>query len=154
MTLNIPARGLLAGREIPEWIGKSENTNIPIRVRLRVSLRFSLKDAITGLPLRKGWHMDHKTALRDWVKTDEYPHGNVEHNLQPVNADVNTTKAALENSDRKKITRIQRKQIHIEMPKVKIQSKPFRSNPKPDKGAGFSRSHAAHLEAMKLKGLR
>ena len=53
-----------------------------------------------------------------------------------------------------KTVRQQDKHNGITSTKAAIPSRPFQSRLKPDKGAGFSRSHAAHLEAMKLKGLK
>ena len=149
--MKISATGALTGRSISEWIGRSADSAIPKRVKLRIYLRFNGNDAITGLPLVKGYHFDHKIALKDWIATPQYPHGNFEGNLQPVNASVNTAKAAQENSDRAKVTRLQMNRAHIEAPKAKIQSEPFYSNPKPEKGAGFSPSHKAHLEKMATK---
>ena len=152
MTKLIPASGELAGRAIPEWIGKTADSKIPPRVTLRVSLRYSRKDAITGLPLVKGFHMDHITPLKDWIATPEYPHGNVEHNLQPVNAAVNTEKAAQENTARAKVTSLQMKALNIKAPpKTKIASAGFPKPAKGDKASRLAASHQKHLEAMQRK---
>ena len=51
-----------------------------------------------------------------------------------------------------KTVRQQDKHNGITSPKAAIPSRPFQSRLKPDKGTGFSRSHAAHLEAMAQKG--
>jgi len=151
----IPARGELAGRAIPEWRGKTANSAVPDRVRLRISLRYSRKDALTGEPLRKGWHIDHATALKDWIATEQYPHGNVEHNMQPVNAEVNTAKAAQENRDRKKVTKLQSKSLNITRPKTKITSRPFQSRLKPnDKSTRQTEGQSKHIAAMLVRGKR
>jgi hypothetical protein len=148
----IPAAGLLANRAVPEWVGKTADTAIPDRVKLRVALRASNKDALTGEKLRKGWHLDHIIGLRDWVPTTAAPHGNRETNLQPLNADVNLRKEARERKVRAKIMRIQSKAIGIEKPKAGFQSRPFWSKPKPvEKYDRMGKNHKAHKERMAEK---
>ena len=151
MSKRISATGNLTGRAIPEWIGKSENSTVPDRVRLRLNLRFEGRDAITSKKLQKGWHVDHKVPLRDWLKTPEAPHGNRESNMQPVNADVNAKKAALENSARKKVTAIQKKHLNVKRPsKHPIPSRP---KPAPVSHTG-SKIEAAHRANMAAKNKR
>jgi hypothetical protein len=145
----IPASGLLANRAVPEWVGKTADTAIPDRVKLRVALRASNKDVLTGEKLRKGWHCDHIIGLRDWVPVPGASHGNRESNLQPLNADVNLHKEARERKVRAKISRIQSKAIGIENPKAAFQSRPFVSRLKdPDKIGRVAANHRAHKERM------
>lgn len=152
--MKIAATGDLTGRAIPEWIGRNADSTVPDRVRVRLALRFEGRDALTSARLQKGWHLDHTTALKDWIKTDAAPHGNRESNLQPVNAVVNTKKAAQENKARAKVTSLQKMRFNIAAPKAKIQSAGFGTRLKsPDKFSRIAASHQSHLEKMQRKVL-
>ena len=145
--LKIPATGNLVGRAIIQWVGKTSDSKPPDRVRLRLFHRFEGKDAITGLPLVKGWHVDHKIPLRDWIKTPEAPHGNRESNMQPTNAGENTKKAAQENRARKKVTAIQKKHLNVKQPsKYPIPSRP-KSAPVVHTGSKIENAHRATMAA-------
>jgi 5-methylcytosine-specific restriction protein A len=52
-------------RELPEWIGKSPDSRVPDRVRLRIFDREGGKCWISGRQIRPGdlWDLDHKVAL-------------------------------------------------------------------------------------------
>ena len=52
-------------RSVPEWIGKTHDTPIPTRVRLRVFERFSGCCHISGRRIRPGeaWEIDHIVSL-------------------------------------------------------------------------------------------
>lgn len=66
-------------RTVPEWIGKTPDTPVPKRVRLRVLEAFKHKCALCGRDIRAGirWICDHIIAL---INGGE----NRESNLQPI----------------------------------------------------------------------
>lgn len=65
-------------RSVPEWIGKSDDTPVPPRVRLRNFLKFEGICQICKLKIEgKVWITDHKDAL---ILGGE----NRESNLQPI----------------------------------------------------------------------
>lgn len=65
-------------RSIPEWVGKTDDTAVPPRVRLRVLSRFNECCAGCGVSLiGRPWVCDHKIAL---INGGE----NRESNLQPL----------------------------------------------------------------------
>ena len=69
-------------REVPEWIGKDDNTKIPERVRDRVEQRAGGRCQICGVRVISGGETDHVVALTNWNPSPELPHGNRESNLQ------------------------------------------------------------------------
>ncbi len=66
-------------RKVAEWVGKTDDSMPPARVRLRILRRYDHKDYITGLPIVDGtpWTPDHIIALCNGGK-------NIESNLAPV----------------------------------------------------------------------
>lgn len=70
---------LRIGRTVAEWIGKTPDSAIPDRVKLRVLMRYACKCAKCGIKLGNGvtWDCDHIKAL---VNEGE----NRESNLQPL----------------------------------------------------------------------
>lgn len=66
-------------RSVPEWIGKTDDTPIPDRVRVRVFERHHGICYLSGRPIRAGeqWHCDHIIALINGG-------GHREFNLAPV----------------------------------------------------------------------
>lgn len=65
-------------RSVAEWIGKTDDTPIPDRVKVRVRERFNGRCAKCGRDLRAGhWDADHRQAI---INGGE----NREGNLQPL----------------------------------------------------------------------
>src|SRR5450631_419283 len=52
-------------RSVEEWFGKTDDSQIPARVKLRVFERYSGVCYLTGRKIRPGdsWDMEHKKAL-------------------------------------------------------------------------------------------
>ncbi len=52
-------------RAVPEWIGKTPDTKVPDRVRLRIWEREKGRCHLSGRIIRAGevWELDHKVAL-------------------------------------------------------------------------------------------
>lgn len=70
--------GVVMARSTKEWIGKSDDSAVPDRVRLRVLDRYNKTCAGCGMPLiGQPWTCDHIVAL---INAGE----NRERNLQPL----------------------------------------------------------------------
>lgn len=66
-------------RAVKEWIGRTPDTAIPPRVRLRVLKRFEFRCYLTGEPIREGdaWDIEHVIAITNGGE-------NRESNLAPA----------------------------------------------------------------------
>src|SRR5215813_5817273 len=75
-------------REVPEWVGKYDDSPIPDRVRLRVYLRHGGRCHCCGRLIRVGerWEADHVIAL-------SLGGSNRESNLAPILADHHRQKS-------------------------------------------------------------
>jgi len=107
-------------RTTPEWRGKSDDSRIPPRVRLRVFERHEGKCALSGRKILPGdaWDLDHITALINGG-------AHVESNLQPVLRDAHRKKTAKDVADKAKVARTRAKHIGAVEPKGNIQSPGF-----------------------------
>lgn len=95
-------------RTIPEWIGKTPDTAIPPRVKLRV---FEAHGGICHISRRKiragePWQCDHVQALINGGL-------NRESNLAPALVDAHKAKTALDVDEKAKTTRIREKFLGI-----------------------------------------
>jgi len=110
-------------REVDEWVGKTPDTAIPIRVKLRVLAKFNGKCAETKTKIRAGdeWDCDHIKPL--WAGGE-----NRETNLQPLLKEPHKEKTAKEAGERSKADRLRAKHLGI-YPKTRgnarIQSRGF-----------------------------
>ena len=111
----------LTGRQVPEWIGKTPDTQPPKAVKDRIFLRQNGRCAISGKKIRPGdeTHIDHILALKDGGE-------NRESNLQMALADPHREKTKIENRQRAKEKRMRLKHAGL-WPKSK----------RPLKGRGF-----------------
>jgi 5-methylcytosine-specific restriction endonuclease McrA len=115
-------------RTTPEWRGKSDDSRIPPRVRLRVFERHEGKCALSGRKILPGdaWDLDHITALINGG-------AHVESNLQPVLRDAHRKKTARDVAEKAKVARTRAKHIGAVEPKGVIQSRGFAKKPKAEK---------------------
>lgn len=95
-------------REIPEWRGKTDDSAVPPRVRLRV---FNSHDGICYLSKRKirageRWQIEHKIALCNGGE-------NRETNLAPALVEPHKEKTARDVAQRTKTDRIRKKHLGI-----------------------------------------
>ena len=105
----------MTGRSTPEWIGKTPDTPIPPRVRLRV---FEAHNGICGLTGQKitaadKWDCDHITALKLGGE-------NRESNLQPALRAAHRKKTAQDVAIKAKNERVRKKHLGIETKKATI----------------------------------
>lgn len=117
-------------RTPPEWIGKTDNTKVPPRVRLRV---FEAAGGICHLSGRKiqtgeAWELEHKKAL---ILGGEHR----ESNLAPALVAPHKEKTKAEMKVKSKIARTRKKDIGITRPKGKIRSPGFARSAKADRPA-------------------
>lgn len=114
-------------RSTREWIGKTDDTMPPPRVRQRVYDRANGVCHICRLPIRptESWHADHVKAI---IAGGE----NRERNLAPAHGHCNLAKAVIETKEKAKVAKVRQKHLGIKAPKQKI---PGRGFPAPDKPA-------------------
>lgn len=95
-------------RDVPEWIGKTDDSAIPPRVRLRVLERHKGICHISGRKIMPGdaWDMDHVVALCNGGE-------NRESNLAPALRDKHRAKTAKDVAKRAKADAIHSKHIGI-----------------------------------------
>lgn len=95
-------------RSLPEWIGKTPDTKVPDRVRLRVFSAFDGVCQLTGIKIRPGdaWECDHITPL---IQGGE----NRESNLQPALVKAHRRKTAGEVAQKAKDARVKKKHIGV-----------------------------------------
>lgn len=104
-------------RTTPEWIGKSHDTKIPNRVKLRVFEAHSGTCALTGRKIRAGdeWDCDHRIALANGGEHRE-------SNLQPVLRAAHRRKTAEDVATKAKADRVRKKHLGIWQPKSRLGS--------------------------------
>lgn len=95
-------------RSIPEWIGKTDDTPVPPRVRLRNYDEHDGTCHICGQKIKSGqlWETDHLVRLKDGGE-------NRESNLRPAHKDCHQTKSACENTEQARIDRVRKKHLGI-----------------------------------------
>ena len=102
-------------RQVDEWIGKTPDTAIPPRVRLRVFDKHNGICALSGRKIRAGdkWQIDHITAL---VNGGEHR----ESNLQPVLDVAHKDKTAQDVALKAKVDRVRKKHLGIQPKRASI----------------------------------
>lgn len=96
-------------RSLPEWIGATDDSQIPLRVRLRVFERFNgICQCGCGIKIQVGdrWEADHRVALINGGT-------NSETNLVPLLAKHHKTKTAADVAEKSRVTRIRMKHLGI-----------------------------------------
>lgn len=95
-------------RKVDEWVGKTDDTEIPKRVKLRVWLREGGKCWLTGRYIQVGdaYDFDHKVALCNGGEHRE-------SNLAPALRDAHRKKTAADVKLRAKCDRIRARHVGI-----------------------------------------
>lgn len=103
------------GRTVKEWVGRSDDTAAPPRVRLRVFEAHGGICALTGRKIRPGddWELDHEQALTNGGE-------NCESNLQPVLKEAHKAKTAQDVAQKSKDRRVRSKHLNIHKPKTTL----------------------------------
>jgi 5-methylcytosine-specific restriction protein A len=99
-------------RSVPEWIGKTDDTPAPPRVRLRVFEAYGGKCHISGRKIEAGdkWDLDHIIALANGGE-------NRESNLAPALKAEHQKKTRADVAQKAKDRRVRQKHIGIHKPK-------------------------------------
>lgn len=95
-------------RTVAEWIGKTDDTRPPPRVRLRVLDAHGGICALSGRKIQAGdeWDLDHITAL---INGGE----NRESNLQPVLRSAHRKKTSADVKLKAKVDRVRKKHLGL-----------------------------------------
>lgn len=109
-------------RMVPEWIGATDDTPVPPRVRLRVFERYEGRCYLTGRKIRPGdaWQCDHIIAIINGG-------ANREGNLAPLLTDRHREKTAEDLAIKSKTARTRAKHLGIwktNGPKIKSRGFP------------------------------
>ncbi|MCP4108364.1 MAG: HNH endonuclease [Desulfobacteraceae bacterium] len=112
-------------RSVPEWIGKTDDTKVPDRVKLRI---FDAHKGICWLSKRQiqageAWELHHIKAL---IENGE----NRESNLAPVLTQPHKAETKRQRAVKKKVDATRKKHLGITKPKQKIPSQGFQSSRK------------------------
>lgn len=99
-------------RSTEEWRGKTDDTDVPERVRLRVLLAFDRRCGNCGNTIRPGkpWTCDHKVAL---INGGE----NRESNLQPLCDICNPKKNAADVAEKAEVAATMKHHYGLDKPK-------------------------------------
>ncbi len=100
-------------RSVPEWIGKTSDTRVPDRVRVRVFESYGGLCYLSGREIRAGdaWEIDHIVAL---VNGGE----NRENNLAPVLASEHRSKTRQDVKAKAKGARVRQKYLGLGGPRL------------------------------------
>lgn len=95
-------------REVPEWIGKTDDTPVPPRVRLRIFETHGERCYLSGRKIMPGdkWETEHKIAIINGGQ-------NRESNLGPALSAPHKIKTRADVAEKSKIARIRAKHLGI-----------------------------------------
>lgn len=118
----------MTGRAVAEWIGKTPDSPVPPRVRLRVLERYGRRCYLSGRPIRPGdaWQAEHIIALINWTGEG---HGNRESNLAPALAEPHKAKTAKDMAEKSAGYRTRAAHLGATRPRSKLQSRGFEKAP-------------------------
>lgn len=107
-------------RKVADWIGKTDNTKAPPRVRQRIYDRDkgSCHLCKTKIKIGETWEADHVIALINGGS-------NTEGNLAPAHSHCHVKKTALDVKEKSKVAAVRAKHIGVTRPKGDIKSPGF-----------------------------
>lgn len=111
------------GRAVVEWVGKTPNSKVPPRVKLRIWERehgmchLSGRKILTGEP----WDIDHKIALANGG-------AHCESNLFPALRDKHKEKTKADVAEKSKIADVAKKHIGAVTPKGQLRGHGFQTS--------------------------
>ncbi|WP_457299140.1 HNH endonuclease [Phyllobacterium sp. P5_D12] len=112
-------------RTVAEWIGKTDNTKAPPRVRQRIYDRDkgSCHLCKTKIKIGETWEADHVIALINGGS-------NTEGNLAPAHSHCHLKKTALDVKEKSKVAKVRTKHTGVKRPKGDIRSQGFAKSAK------------------------
>lgn len=115
-------------RALPEWIGRTPDSKIPDRVKLRVMLREGGICYLSGRKITPSDQVDydHKIALVNWTGEG---HGNRESNIFPVIRAKHREKTRQDVAEKAASARVRKKHLGIR-PASTMRSAGFTPRPK------------------------
>lgn len=126
-------------RSVPIWTGKTDDSAIPARVRLRVFEAFGGRCALSGRKIMPGdeWQLDHRIPLAMGGEHSEA-------NLQPVLATAHRLKTKADVADIAKARRVKLKHVGAwPKPKRRLQGRGFEKG----RNTSFSTTKSEKREA-------
>ena len=108
-------------RSVPEWIGKTSDTPVPPRVKLRVFEHYNGVCYLSKRKIKPGeaWDMDHIIAICNGGQ-------NRENNLAPALTKSHRTKTATDLAEKAKIDKIRKRHLGITKPKSNLSNSKFK----------------------------
>lgn len=99
-------------RAIPEWIGETPDSPIPVRVKMRIFEKHGGKCYLSGRKIMPGdaYDFDHIVALVNWTGEG---HGNRESNIAPALRDKHKAKTAQDVAIKSEARRVKSKHLGI-----------------------------------------
>jgi 5-methylcytosine-specific restriction enzyme A len=104
-------------RTLPEWIGKTDDSMPPDRVKDRIRERQGNICAVTGVPLRPGVKVQYDHIVPLWLGGS-----NCERNLQAITEEAHKQKTKAEATVRAKCNRTRKKHLGIKKSKSPLTS--------------------------------
>ncbi len=107
-------------REILEWKGKSDDSKVPDRVRLRIFLRHGGICHLSGRRILPGddWDLDHVVALANGGSHSEF-------NLRPALRGPHKAKTARDVAEKAKNDRVRKRHLGIKKPRTMTRWRKF-----------------------------
>lgn len=133
----------MTGRSVPEWIGKTPDSRVPDRVKVRIFLRDNGRCHISGRKIESGepWDLDHKTALCNGGEHRE-------SNLAPALRDKHRAKTAEDVRERAAVYRKRKADLGIRRA-PQIKSRGF-DHPEPQRRASRPLSPEKQLPPRRM----
>ena len=104
----------MTARAVPEWIGKTPDSEIPPHVKLRIWDREEGRCYLTGRKLRAGeYDFEHVIALALWTGEG---HGNRESNIRLAYREAHKEKTRDDRQAKAKSDRVRMKHVGIKKP--------------------------------------
>lgn len=115
-------------RKVKEWIGKTQDSRPPPKVRQRVYDRWKGKCHICKMEIKIGetWECDHKKALIN-------DGANRESNLRPTHKICHALKTKSDVAEKSKVSRKRKKHLGIKADKPAIPARASRKKQDPDR---------------------
>lgn len=102
-------------RSVPEWIGATDDSKLPDRVKLRIFEREGGVCYLSGVKIRPGdkYEFEHVIALALWTGEG---HGNRESNIRLALKSAHKAKTAADRAQQAKSDSVRKKHLGISQP--------------------------------------